>query len=256
MTHSDDFIRVHGARENNLKNINVETPKRALTVFTGVSGSGKCSLVFATIAGESQRLMNKTYSAFVQGFMPRPPRPDVDVLGGLTTAITSISKQRMVANPRTTVGTATAPTRTRCCASCSDGLDSRTSARPRSQAFSFYCCACLMNASAVRSDRSRAAAITRALMRGSTWAEEHRSETAEVMRPLMTIPAQREITQEDMEAALAMQAFVPMAEGARPILVNQFDQYLTYGLPVDTPIDAATLVNRIFMPVTDELRTA
>jgi excinuclease UvrABC ATPase subunit len=67
MTHSDDFIRVHGARENNLKNINVETPKRGLTVFTGVSGSGKCSLVFATIAGESQRLINKTYSAFVQG---------------------------------------------------------------------------------------------------------------------------------------------------------------------------------------------
>ncbi len=119
-----------------------------------------------------------------------------------------------------------------------------------------YCCACMMNASAVTSDRSRTAAITRALMRGSAWAEEHPSETAEVMRPLMTTPAQREITQEDMEAALAMQAFVPMAEAARPILVNQFDQYLTYGLPVDTPIDAATLVKRIFMPVTDELRTA
>jgi excinuclease UvrABC ATPase subunit len=111
---------VHGAGENNLKNINMETPKRGLTMFTGVSGSGKCSLVFATIAGDSQRLITKTYSAFVRGFMPRPPRPDVDVLEGLTTAITSISKQRMVADPP---------------------HDSwhrhRTLARPRSQAFSF-----------------------------------------------------------------------------------------------------------------------
>jgi NitT/TauT family transport system substrate-binding protein len=116
-----------------------------------------------------------------------------------------------------------------------------------------YCCACVMSASAVSTDRSRAAAITRALMRGSAWAEEHRSETAEVMRPSMTIPTQRELTQEDMEAALAMQAFVPMAEAARPILVDEFDQYLTYSLPVDTPMDAATLVDRIFLPVTDEL---
>ena len=120
---------------------------------------------------------------------------------------------------------------------------------------STFCCACVMNANVVRSDRPRAAAITRALMRGSAWAEAHRSEIAEVMRPSMTIPAQRELTQEDMEAALAMQAFVPMAEAARPILVDQFDQYLTYGLPVepDTPMDAATLVDRIFLPVTDEL---
>ena len=106
MSHSHDFIRVHGARENNLKNINVEIPKRQLTVFTGVSGSGKSSLVFATIAAESQRLINETYSAFVQGFMPTLPRPDVDVLEGLTTAII-VDQQRMGADPRSTVGTAT-----------------------------------------------------------------------------------------------------------------------------------------------------
>src|SRR5690606_8258886 len=82
-----DLIRVQGARENNLKNIDVEIPKRRMTVFTGVSGSGKSSLVFDTIAAESQRMINETYSAFVQGFMPNLPRPDVDVLEGLTTAI-------------------------------------------------------------------------------------------------------------------------------------------------------------------------
>ncbi|UNQ37622.1 excinuclease ABC subunit UvrA [Prescottella equi] len=101
-----DLIRVHGARENNLKNVSVELPKRRLTVFTGVSGSGKSSLVFATIAAESQRMINETYSAFVQGFMPTLARPDVDVLEGLTTAII-VDQERMGANPRSTVGTAT-----------------------------------------------------------------------------------------------------------------------------------------------------
>ncbi|MFC9789818.1 ATP-binding cassette domain-containing protein [Rhodococcus sp. NPDC127528] len=103
---SHDVIRVHGARENNLKNIDVELPKRRLTVFTGVSGSGKSSLVFSTIAAESQRMINETYSAFVQGFMPTLARPDVDVLEGLTTAII-VDQERMGANPRSTVGTAT-----------------------------------------------------------------------------------------------------------------------------------------------------
>jgi excinuclease UvrABC ATPase subunit len=106
MPDTHDFIRVHGARENNLKNVNVEIPKRQLTVFTGVSGSGKSSLVFNTIAAESQRLINETYSAFVQGFMPTLPRPDVDVLEGLTTAII-VDQQRMGSDPRSTVGTAT-----------------------------------------------------------------------------------------------------------------------------------------------------
>lgn len=99
-------IIVSGARENNLKNVSIELPKRRLTAFTGVSGSGKSSLVFATIAAESQRLMNETYSAFVQGFMPSQDRPDVDVLEGLTTAII-VDQERMGANPRSTVGTAT-----------------------------------------------------------------------------------------------------------------------------------------------------
>lgn len=103
---SHDLIRVHGARENNLKDISVEIPKRRLTVFTGVSGSGKSSLVFGTIAAESQRLINETYSAFVQGFMPSLSRPEVDVLDGLTTAII-VDQERMGANPRSTVGTAT-----------------------------------------------------------------------------------------------------------------------------------------------------
>src|SRR6201992_3598914 len=101
-----DLIRVHGARENNLKNVDVEIPKRRLTVFTGVSGSGKSSLVFGTIAAESQRMINETYSAFVQGFMPTLARPDVDVLDGLTTAII-VDQERMGANARSTVGTAT-----------------------------------------------------------------------------------------------------------------------------------------------------
>src|SRR6188472_421840 len=103
---SHDLIRVRGARENNLKNINVDLPKRRLTVFTGVSGSGKSSLVFATIAAESQRMINETYSAFVQGFMGTMSRPDVDLLEGLTTAIL-IDQERMGANSRSTVGTAT-----------------------------------------------------------------------------------------------------------------------------------------------------
>jgi excinuclease UvrABC ATPase subunit len=101
-----DLIRVHGARVNNLKNLALEIPKRRLTVFTGVSGSGKSSLVFDTIAAESQRLINETYSAFVQGFMPTLARPDVDVLEGLTTAII-VDQERMGAHVRSTVGTAT-----------------------------------------------------------------------------------------------------------------------------------------------------
>jgi excinuclease UvrABC ATPase subunit len=101
-----ELIRVHGARQNNLKDVSVEIPKRRLTVFTGVSGSGKSSLVFDTIAAESQRLINETYSAFVQGFMPTQARPDVDVLEGLTTAII-VDQQRMGGDPRSTVGTAT-----------------------------------------------------------------------------------------------------------------------------------------------------
>ncbi len=103
---SHDLIRVQGARVNNLKDVSVELPKRRLTVFTGVSGSGKSSLVFDTIAAESQRLINETYSAFVQGFMPTLARPEVDVLDGLTTAIL-VDQERMGANPRSTVGTAT-----------------------------------------------------------------------------------------------------------------------------------------------------
>src|SRR5215831_15442737 len=106
VANSHDLIRVHGARVNNLKDLSVELPKRRLTVFTGVSGSGKSSLVFGTIAAESQRLINETYSAFVQGFMPTLARPEVDVLEGLTTAII-VDQERMGANPRSTVGTAT-----------------------------------------------------------------------------------------------------------------------------------------------------
>ncbi|WP_025158970.1 ATP-binding cassette domain-containing protein [Leifsonia aquatica] len=101
-----DLLRVQGARENNLKDISVELPKRRLTVFTGVSGSGKSSLVFGTIAAESQRMINETYSAFVQGFMPSLARPDVDVLDGLTTAII-VDQERLGANSRSTVGTVT-----------------------------------------------------------------------------------------------------------------------------------------------------
>lgn len=101
-----DLIRVQGARVNNLRDVSVEIPKRRLTVFTGVSGSGKSSLVFETIAAESQRLINETYSAFVQGFMPRMDRPEVDVLDGLTPAIV-VDQERMGSNPRSTVGTAT-----------------------------------------------------------------------------------------------------------------------------------------------------
>lgn len=103
---SHDLIRVQGARENNLKEVSVDIPKRRLTVFTGVSGSGKSSLVFDTIAAESRRMIDETYSAFVQGFMPSVPRPDVDVLEGLTTAII-VDQERLGANPRSTVGTVT-----------------------------------------------------------------------------------------------------------------------------------------------------
>src|SRR5512132_221963 len=103
---SHDMIRVRGARENNLKDVSVDIPKRRLTVFTGVSGSGKSSLVFGTIAAEAQRLINETYSAFVQGFMPTLARPEVDVLEGLTTAIL-VDQERIGADPRSTVGTVT-----------------------------------------------------------------------------------------------------------------------------------------------------
>src|SRR5580765_7906916 len=103
---SHDLIRVQGARVNNLKDVSVEIPKRRLSVFTGVSGSGKSSLVFGTIAAESQRMINETYSTFVQTFMPTLARPDVDVLDGLTTAII-VDQERMGANVRSTVGTAT-----------------------------------------------------------------------------------------------------------------------------------------------------
>src|SRR4051794_8918277 len=103
---SHDLIRVQGARENNLKDVTVEIPKRRLTAFTGVSGSGKSSLVFGTIAAESQRLINETYSAFVQGFMPTLPRPEVDLLEGLTTAII-VDQERAGSGARSTVGTAT-----------------------------------------------------------------------------------------------------------------------------------------------------
>src|SRR3712207_8793787 len=98
---SHEMIRVHGARENNLKDVTVEIPKRRLTVFTGVSGSGKSSLVFGTIAAESQRLINETYSAFVQGFMPTLARPDVDLLEGLTTAII-VDQERMGGDRKST----------------------------------------------------------------------------------------------------------------------------------------------------------
>src|SRR5262245_62011135 len=103
---SHDLIRVQGARVNNLKDVSVELPKRRLTAFTGISGSGKSSLVFDTIAAESQRMINETYSAFVQGFMPTLSRPEVDFLEGLTTAII-VDQERLGANPRSTVGTAT-----------------------------------------------------------------------------------------------------------------------------------------------------
>ena len=103
---SHDLIRVHGARVNNLKDVSVDIPKRRLTAFTGVSGSGKSSLIFGTVAAESQRLINETYSAFVQGFMPTLARPDVDVLDGLTTAII-VDQERLGSDPRSTVGTVT-----------------------------------------------------------------------------------------------------------------------------------------------------
>src|ERR1700748_604391 len=103
---SHEVIRVHGARENNLKDVDIELPKRRLTVFTGVSGSGKSSLVFDTIAAESQRLITETYSAFVQGFMPTLARPDVDVLEGLTTAII-VGQERLGRDPRSNVGNGT-----------------------------------------------------------------------------------------------------------------------------------------------------
>ena len=120
---SHDRIRVHGARVNNLRDVSLELPKRRLTVFTGVSGSGKSSLVFDTIAAESQRMINETYSAFVQGFMPTLARPEVDVLDGLTTAII-VDQERMGANVRSTVGTPSM-------AALSASMLSATCVRPR-----------------------------------------------------------------------------------------------------------------------------
>ena len=154
---SHDLIRVHGARENNLKDVSLEIPKRRLTVFTGVSGSGKSSLVFDTIAAESQRLINETYSAFVQGFMPALARPDVDVLDGLTTAI--IVDQRGW-GPTRAPRSAPPPTPTRCCASCSAGSGEPHIGSP--QAFSF-------NVASV----SGAGAVT--LERGGQTVKERRS---------------------------------------------------------------------------------
>ncbi len=109
MTHiadSHDVIQVRGARENNLRDVSLDVPKRRLTVFTGVSGSGKSSLVFGTIAAESQRMINETYSAFLQSFMGSPARPDVDALHNLSAAIV-VDQERMGANARSTLGTAT-----------------------------------------------------------------------------------------------------------------------------------------------------
>src|ERR1700684_4322359 len=145
---SHELIRVHGARVNNLKDVSVEIPKRRLTVFTGVSGSGKSSLVFGTIAAESQRLINETYSAFVQGFMPTLARPDVDVLSGLTTAII-VDQQRMGTDPRSTVGTATDANA--CFAICSSRRGKPYVGSP--QAFSFNV-ASISGAGAVRFERS------------------------------------------------------------------------------------------------------
>src|SRR5690242_12512350 len=108
---SHDLIRVHGARENNLKDISVEIPKRRLTVFTGVSGSGKTSLVFDTIAAESQRLITEPYRTFVPGFMPTLARPDVDDLDGRTTVM-SVDRQRMGTDPRSRLITVVSPSRT------------------------------------------------------------------------------------------------------------------------------------------------
>ena len=155
---SHDLIRVHGARVNNLKDINVEIPKRRLTVFTGVSGSGKSSLVFGTIAAESQRMINETYSAFVQGFMPTLARPDVDVLDGLTTAII-VDQERMGANPRSTLGTVTdADAMLRILFS---RLGSRTSAGPaRSRSTSPRCTGRRVTSNG-RQDRSRRAQLRR-----------------------------------------------------------------------------------------------
>ncbi len=124
---SHDLIRVQGARVNNLKDVSVELPKRRLTAFTGVSGSGKSSLVFSTIAAESQRLINETYSAFVQGFMPTLSRPEVDLLDGLTTAII-VDQERM--GPTPAPPSAPPPTPTRCCASSSADSGSHGSGRP------------------------------------------------------------------------------------------------------------------------------
>src|SRR5699024_8056899 len=123
---SHDLIRVSGARENNLKNVSVDIPKRRLTVFTGVSGSGKSSLVFHTIAAESQRMINETYSAFVHGSTPAMARPEVDVLDGLTTAIL-VDQERIGANSRSTVGTVWISTRS--CAPSSPVWQNRTSDR-------------------------------------------------------------------------------------------------------------------------------
>jgi NitT/TauT family transport system substrate-binding protein len=114
-----------------------------------------------------------------------------------------------------------------------------------------FCCGCMMLATSIQRDRPKAMAITRAMMRAAGWSEDHHSEVAQQMLPLLE--RQQQITQQDIEAALAVLAFVPMAEAARPILVDEFNRYLTYGLPVAQPMDAAALVDRIYRPLTGEL---
>ncbi|MFT2690413.1 hypothetical protein [Clavibacter zhangzhiyongii] len=134
-----DLIRVQGARENNLKEVSLDIPKRRLTVFTGVSGSGKSSLVFGTIAAESKRMIDETYPSFVQGFMPSLARPEVDRLEGLTTAII-VDQERLGANPAPP--SAPRPTSTPCCASSSRAWATRTSARPTRSRSTCPACAC------------------------------------------------------------------------------------------------------------------
>ena len=113
-----------------------------------------------------------------------------------------------------------------------------------------YCCGCMMLASSIQADRPKAAAITRGLMRAAAWSQDHPAEVAQQILPLMV---GQQVAQEDMQAALGVIAFVPLAESARPILVDEFDRYLTYGLPLAQPMDATTIVSQIYLPITPEL---
>ena len=115
-----------------------------------------------------------------------------------------------------------------------------------------FCCGCMMLASTIQRDRAKAMAVTRALMRAAVWAEAHHAEVAQQMLSLLTVQ-QAKVTLDDGQAAMAVLAFVPMAEAARPLLVDQFDRYLRYGMPVEQPIDASALVDRIYAPITDEV---